>query len=694
MNSLESFFNPQVTAVVGVSSEPTKLGTAIFKNLIDSSYEGTLYAINPKYAGQKFLQKDCYSSVRDLPLAPDLVIVVVPAKLVMAVIDDCILKKTKNISIITAGFSEVGDHHLESQIADKCQQNHINLLGPNCLGHISTFHKLNASFASGFPQKGNIAFISQSGAYCAAMLDWARERGVGFSHFISIGNKAVLSENELLEALGQDPQVKAFVLYLESLKDGKRFMKIARDLVPTKPIVVLEPGKSSRAQAASLSHTGSLAPNYSVLEEAFREVGILQAHDTREMFGLLEILQHYRWQNFDGKLGIITNAGGVGVLASDLCEANGLDMPVPSDATIEKLKTLLPAEAALGNPLDIIGDATADRYQKALQTLCTGSDYKNLLVLLTPQMITDATAIAKVIVALAQKYKSINIFTSFVGGEKVREGIQLLQQNHLLNFDYPTDATRLLGLLRKKNLKPFSATVKFSTIPPIPDSIKNTVNAAVKQQLKSLPQHAINMILQHYQLDHPKSGNYTKKNEALKFCRQIFPHPVVVKLSHTAALHKTEMKGVYLDIRDENTFVRIWEELQQTIEVYQLAAAEILVQEMIFTANEAFVGINSDKNFGKVLVFGTGGIYTEVTRDTAIRILPTTDFEGLLEETKIGTILRGVRGKKPRAIKQLQDLLTKIQQLVIDLPQITSLDINPVLVTKDRAIVVDLKLIL
>ena len=446
--SLDSFFNPKSIAVVGVSNDPAKLGAVVFNNVIDAGFEGKLYAINPKCAGQELYGKPCYASVRDLPEAMDLVVVVVPAKFTMPVIDDAIANKTKNISIITAGFGEIGNHELEDGIAQKCMENGINLLGPNCLGHISTFDKVNASFADGFPAQGNVAFISQSGAYCSALMDWAREKGIGFSHFISIGNKALLAEDRLLAALKDDKNTTAFVFYLESLKNGKAFLRVLKEVSKTKPVVIMEPGKSQKAQAASLSHTGSLAPNYRVLEIALKGSGAIQAYTTRELFGLLEILQYAHHHEFDGSVAILTNAGGVGVLSSDLCEDNGLDLARPSEKTIEILKASLPAEAALGNPIDVIGDARADRYETALKILCESGEYKNILVLLTPQMVTDPTGTAEAIVRIAPQYKNVNVFAVFVGGVKVKEGRKILDDAHILNYEYPIDIIRLSGRSR------------------------------------------------------------------------------------------------------------------------------------------------------------------------------------------------------------------------------------------------------
>lgn len=690
---LETFFNPASIAVVGVSSDATKLGSVIFNNVLDAGFKGTLYAVNPKSAGEHLFGKPCVASIADIKEPLDLVVVVVPAKFTMPVIDACIINKTKNISIITAGFGEVGNHELEDEIARKCIVNGINLLGPNCLGHISTFTNLNASFADGFPARGNVAFVSQSGAYCSAIMDWARDKGIGFSHFISIGNKAVLGEDGLLAALQSDPNTAAFVFYLESLKNGKEFLKVLKEVSKTKPVVIMEPGRSSKAQAASLSHTGSLAPNYRVLEIALQGSGAIQAYNDREMFGLLEILQFCNHNDFEGKLGCLTNAGGVGVQASDLCEEAGLDLARPSDETIAKLKAALPAEASFGNPIDVIGDAKADRYETALKIMCDSGEYKNILVLLTPQMVTDSKGTAEVIAKLAPQYKNVNIFAAFVGGHKVKEGRVILDEHKILNYEHPADVIRLLGMLKAqmkfRGVKPIE--VKLNTIP---SAIKDAIATAKAEGLASLPQITVNAIMDHYGIDYPKSGNFTDKAAAYAFCQKIFPAPVVLKLSAPDALHKTEMKGIYLNVCDEASFNEGWEGLNGSIEKFQLKGASVLIQEMIVKATETIIGVNSDKNFGRVMVFGTGGIYTEVMKDTTLRILPAADFDTMIKETKIGTILNGVRGEEPKAVKPLAETLAKVQQVVLEIPEITAIDGNPVLVTKDRAVVVDFKMLL
>ena len=691
--SLSTFFNPKSVAVVGVSADESKLGAVVFKNLIEAGFEGDLYGVNPKLAGQELKGKKCFASVRDIPEPVDLVILLVPSRFCEAAVDDAIANGAKNVSIITAGFGEAGHKDLELAIAKKCLDNNINLLGPNCLGHISTFDKLNASFAPCFPLQGNVAFISQSGAYCSAILDWAEEKGIGFSHFISIGNKADLNEASLLEAIQHDPNTKAFVFYLEGLKKGQEFLRVLKEVSKTKPCVIMEPGKSSKAQAASLSHTGSLAPNYRVLEIALQRSGAIQVYTTREMFGALELLQHVNHTDFSGSVGILTNAGGVGVLASDLCEDAHLDLARPSEKTIEALRAVLTAEASVGNPIDVVGDAKADRYENALRVLCESGEYKNIIVLLTPQMSTEPKETAEAIIKLAPQYKNINIFCSFIGGSRVREGVELLKKANILTYDYPTDCVRLLGLMKAQMAFKGMKDVK-AELSEVPADIREDVKKAVADGLASLPQSTMNKIMDHYGIDYPKCGNFTDKAEALAFCKKLFPAPVVLKLSAPDALHKTEMKGIYLNIDDEAKFNAAFDELTATIAKFQLKNASVLIQEMIVKATETIIGVNSDKNFGRVMVFGTGGIYTEVMRDTTMRILPADDFDAMIKETKVGVILNGVRGEEPKAVGPLAETLKKVQKLVLEIPEIKSIDGNPVLVTKDRAVVVDFKMLL
>lgn len=692
---LESFFNPKSIAVVGVSEDPKKLGSLIFHNVKNANFKGNLYPINSRIGGKILYGYQSYKSVKEIKEPLDLAVFVIAAKFCSATVDDCIINGTKNISIIAAGFSEVGNTKLEKEIAEKCAKNNINLLGPNCLGHISTFTGLNASFTDGFPKKGNVAFISQSGAYCCAMLDWAEKKNIGFSHFISIGNKAMLAEDKLLSSLKDDKNTKIFAFYLESLKNGKDFLKTLSEVSSKKPCLIMEPGRSNKAQMASLSHTGSLTPNYKILQIAFKNAGAIQARNTRELFSLIETLEYSHHYQFEGSLCIVTNGGGAGVVTTDLCEENKILLEKPSDKIIELLKKELPPMCALTNPIDVLGDAKADRYEKTLKIILESGEYKNLFIILTPQLGTQAKETAEVIVKLYKEYPNINIFTTFIGGNKVQPGIDVLKANNVINFDYPVDGINLLGLLFNRGKQGDNKMEIEIENKSINVDIKNKIIKAKEEGLPSLPQDIVNEIMDFYHIPYPKSANFTDKKLALDFCKKIFPSPVVMKISSPDAIHKTEMKGIFVGINDKKQFESAFESLMNIITNKKLKNASVLIQEMVNrSAKEAIIGMNTDSNFGKIIIFGTGGVYTEVYDDISLRILPNHDFKEMVNETKLGKILNGYRGEKPKNVQSVIDVLEAIQKIAFDFPEICSIDINPLMVTEDKAYVVDFKILL
>ena len=692
---LESFFNPKSIAVVGVSEDPKKLGSLIFHNVKNANFKGNLYPINSRIGGKILYGYQSYKSVKEIKEPLDLAVFVIAAKFCSATVDDCIINGTKNISIIAAGFSEVGNTKLEKEIAEKCAKNNINLLGPNCLGHISTFTGLNASFTDGYPKKGNVAFISQSGAYCCAMLDWAEKKNIGFSHFISIGNKAMLAEDKLLSCLKDDKNTKIFAFYLESLKNGKDFLKTLSEVSSKKPCLIMEPGRSNKAQMASLSHTGSLTPNYKILQIAFKNAGAIQARNTRELFSLIETLEYSHHYQFEGSLCIVTNGGGAGVVSTDLCEENNILLEKPSDKIIELLKKELPPMCSFANPIDILGDAKADRYEKTLKIILESGEYKNLFIILTPQLGTQAKETAEVIVKLYKEYPNINIFTTFIGGNKVQPGIDVLKANNVINFDYPVDGINLLGLLFNRGKQGDNKMEIEIENKSINVDIKNKIIKAKEEGLPSLPQDIVNEIMDFYHIPYPKSANFTDKKLALDFCKKIFPSPVVMKISSPDAIHKTEMKGIFVGINDKKQFESAFESLMNIITNKKLKNASVLIQEMVNrSAKEAIIGMNTDSNFGKIIIFGTGGVYTEVYDDISLRILPNHDFKEMVNETKLGKILNGYRGEKPKNVQSVIDVLEAIQKIAFDFPEICSIDINPLMVTEDKAYVVDFKILL
>jgi len=694
--NLKSFFSPKSIAVVGVSEDPHKVSSIVFQNIMEGGFKGELIGVNPHYAGKEIFSAPCVNRVSDIKTPLDLVIIVIPAKHVTPIIDDCVKNKTKNIIIISSGFSEIGEVLVEKEIAEKCKKAGINLLGPNCLGILLPYADLNASFSDGAPAPGNIAFVSQSGAICTAMLDWAEQKGIGFSHFISIGNKAGLTEIELLEALIDDPKAKIIALYLESLKDGKKILDLICRALPHKPIIILEPGKSKKASASALLHTGSMAPNFRVLRSAFQNSGAIQVDSLREMFGILEILSFAPKKNHGDNIAVISNAGGVGVMTTDLLEENEIQLAILSTSSISKLENALPNEAALENPIDLIGDARAERYEKALKILVAEKSVDQILVLLTPQRTTEIETTAQLISEYAKKTDKC-LIASFVGGKKVEPGRKILESEKVPSFEFPSDAIRAMSLLAKRKSLISSGCHPTSKV-PTPKAFASHRQSPLRETLPGkgvlLSSKEIKTIVRHYGLDVPKSQTFTNYDKAARFSEKIFPQPVAIKISSPQAIHKTEMKGVFLNINSPERLKHAWESLEKSIRIYKLKKAKIQVQEQITGGTEVILGINTDPNFGKVMLFGAGGIYTELFSDSAIRVMPVNNFYSLIEETKISKVLKGLRNETPKDLLKLVETMEKLQQLVLDFPEIESIDINPVIITETRAVCVDFKVLI
>jgi len=689
MRNFKTFLRPKSVAVVGVSENPKKLGSVVWQNIFDGKFAGKMVPVNPKHigatiSGRKFLRK-----VSDASESIDLVVVVVPAKFVPEIIDDCIKNRSKNVIVISAGFSEAGNREIENKIREKCEKNGINLLGPNCLGAIISEAKLNASFADGMPEAGKIAFVSQSGAFCTAALDFAARKKIGFSHFFSLGNKAGISEIEILESLKNDPSVEIFAFYLESIRDGRRFLKLIREIAPKKPIVILEPGSSKAAREAASSHTGSLAPVAKILKSVLRSAGAIQVFSMREMFGVIEIFDRAGRKNLGRRVAVLTNAGGVGVLAADLLEKNGLEFASFSDEILAKLRQNLPPAATIRNPVDVVGDADAMRYERAMKVLVAEKNVDQIFVFLTPQRTTEIQKTAEIIAEFSRKTDK-NIVAGFIGGEKVASGIEILNRASVPVFRFPADAIRPVAAIANR--------VEDSAIfsPPKIDRDPVIVREVAKARLRKfevLPQKSVEKIVKKYGFDTPKSRNFSMEDfeGAVNFAEKFFPKSVVMKISSPDFLHKTEFRGVFLNVDGRKKFEEAWKNLKKSIEISGFSGAEIQVQAQILGGIEVILGVKSDPNFGKILVFGAGGIFTEIIADATVRVLPSANFGKMIDQTRIGKILRGVRGER-FAVKKLEKMMKKMQKLVLDFPEISAIDANPVIVGADRVVCVDLKI--
>ena len=694
-----SILSPKSIAIVGVSQDSEKISSVILKNLINGGYNGKIYPVNPKY--EELQGRKVYPNVLSIPEDVDMVCIAIPHQFVEDVVDQCVEKKVKSVVIISAGFGEVGPEgaELEERISTKLKRESIRLIGPNCLGFINNKAKINLTFARENPGDGKIAFISQSGAFCTAILDMACEKGLGFSHVVSIGNKADIHENELMEQFVADNNIKAIALYLEGFSDGKEFVTLSQKA--KKPILLIAPGSSKKAQEAISSHTGSLASSFDTTIAAIKKGNMIYTENSDELFKLMRLIDSDIIPKGKG-IGIVSNAGGPGVIAVDMIEKKDMEVPEIGEKTRQKLLKILPPEANIKNPVDILGDAKSDRYQGTITELLNEISVDSILVILTPQLITEIEATANVITELMKK-TSKPIFSCFLGGKDIRAGIRILEEANAPWFKDIQEAIRLISKLVE-----FEENKELTKIVNSDDYFKKTkykeeINKEIiPDKSNVIPDELGIKILEEFGIDIPRQQVVSSLEQGRDFASTIFP--VAIKATSEDLAHKTDFKALYLDIRNIGEFEEKYQELKETvIKTTGNVAPKILIQEMIPGKLEFFIGANREggvdiyekdgRGFGHLLAVGQGGIYTEVYKDIRHILVPENreKIDVILSKTKISEIIDGYRGKPALPREKIIELIMSIQKLLVSYPEIVSMDINPVMITEDRAVVVDAK---
>lgn len=700
--SLKSLLNPKSIAVVGVSAQPNKLGSVVLRNIVDAGFQGPIYPVNPKY--DKILGLQCYSSVTKIPGEVDVVMVVVPAEFVLDVVKDCAKKGVKNLVIITAGFKEIGaaGAAAEIEIRSIAKKSGMRILGPNCLGFSVSDSKINATFAALAPHHGNIAFISQSGAFNSALLDLAEERKLGFSHFISLGNKMDINEIELLEEFLQDPKVKVIGMYIEQFADGRDMIDlISRN--QKKPIVVLHPGETEASQKAMSSHTGSLAGSSAAVRAALTKVGVVQVDSFEKLFNAMWLLStDIKPQGRN--VAIVTNAGGPGVMLSDMLVNAGMSMAKLSPDSEKALAKVLPPAANVHNPVDLIGDALADRYAAALDIVLADENVDIVLTVVTPQLVTQIEETAKVIFERSKSTNAKLIVPLFMGGEYVRSGVERLDLAGIPAFEFPEQAVAAISVLTRFVEMSVDNRVRLKVHAGIP-KFKSQVAKHTKHQIVSLPQDLVYQLAQEVSLDLPKQRLIFSMDQALGFVAEA-KFPVVLKAKSEDILHKTDVKALYLNINAVDQLHNAITDLSETVSKETGSKnVELLIQEQLIGGEEVLIGVQRDGmsdvylpqglGFGHILAFGKGGIYTELYKDVAFGLVPLTklEIEKMMDSTKFSKVIRGFRGKSPLAVDKVIHTLEAIQKLVQMYPEIQSIDINPAILTSKRCVVVDMKIL-
>lgn len=678
---LDSLFSPKSVAVIGAAREEGKVGHDILDNLILSDYAGGLYPVNPK--AEEIHGIRCYPSIADVPADVDLAIIVIPAKLVPGSIEECGKKGVKIAVVISAGFKEVGGEgvRLEKSLIEAARKYGLRVVGPNCLGVINTGSRLNASFAKDMPLAGNIALVSQSGALCTAILDWAKAEEVGFSKFISLGNKADVSENEVLEIMRDDDETSVIALYLEAVKDGSSFVESAKSVSAKKPLLVLKAGRTEAGARAVSSHTGSLAGSDRAYSAALRQAHALQVDSMEELFDL-PVAFAYQPLPKNNRVAIITNAGGPGIIASDACEKLAIRLASLGDETLVKLRENLPGASNIYNPVDVLGDATASRYELALRAVLEDEAVGGVMVLLTPQAMTEIEETARTIVETV-KGSDKTVMACFMGEADIASGIKILREGRIPNSNFPEKAAKVFSEMVKY------ATEKKVSIEPAPTfDVNSTDVSTLFEECSRIGRMNVGdldalRVVGDYGLRIPETVLVKSPQEAVEVAHKI-GFPVVLKIVSPQIIHKTDIGGVKLGLEDEDSVTRGFDQIMTNVRRYAPHASiwGISVQEQFPQGRETIIGISRDPQFGPLIMFGLGGIFVEALKDVSFRIMPITPFDAkqMVLEIQSYPLLRGVRGQPSADFAAIENSILRVAQLVKDFPEIVELDINPLIV--------------
>ena len=702
--SLDFIFRPRSTAVIGASNRENSVGHALFSNVLMNGYTGVVYPVNDK--SKSVLGVKAYPTVLQIPDEVDLAVLIIPALAVPAVLAECGQKKVKGAIVISAGFKELGPTgaQLELAVRDRARKYGIRLIGPNCFGVIDASPKvrLNATFGRAMPGFGNIALISQSGAVGLSALEYAISEDAGLSKFASIGNKADINECDLLAYLRDDPETDVIMLYLEDLVNPTEFMRIARETtshpVKPKPILAIKAGRTSEGAKAASSHTGALAGSDAAYDAFFAQARILRVDTINELFAKGAALA-YQPAPKGRRVGILTNAGGIGIMATDACVRAGMEIAKLSDKTRTELKKHLPATAATGNPVDIIGDADATRYRAALELLVTDENIDCLLPIWTPTLMAESKEIASITADIGAKSDKpiLACIQSMVNAEEIRHQ---LMRDRIPHYQFPENAARAMAAMvefSEWSRRPQGEVKSFADVKP--ELVKEIIERVRTRPTRFVSEPEGHEILKAYGLPVPRFKLCKTADEAVAAAKEI-GYPVVLKIVSPDILHKTDFGGVRVNITDDARMKTEFAGLLETVKSKKADADiwGVLVQQMAPKGTETIIGMKRDPSFGPLLMFGLGGILVEILKDVMFRIAPVNEIsvDSMVTGIKAAKILQGYRGEAPRDVPKIKECLERLSQLVIDFEEIDELDMNPLLVYEQGkgALVLDARFLL
>ena len=696
--NLHRIFNPNRVAVVGASDREATIGRALMTNLVDGGFSGDLLPVNPKY--QTLFGYPCVGSVSDLQTEVDLAIIATPIQTVPEIAEECVKKRVGGAIVISAGGKEVGKagREIEARIREIAYDGGLRIVGPNCMGVIRPAGHLNASFASEMPTAGNLAFVSQSGAICSAILDLAFKEHIGFSHFVSIGSMLDVDFGDVIDYFGNDAAAKSILLYIESLSNFRKFMSAARSVSRVKPIIVLKSGRSPAGARAAASHTGAMAGEDAVYDAAFKRAGIVRVDTIEELFDCAELMAKQP-RPHGPRLAIVTNGGGPGVMATDTLARYGQEPAPLDDDTLGKLDAFLPPFWSRSNPIDILGDASADRFHRTLNVCLESKDIHGVLVILAPQALTDPIAVAEVLAA-AMKGRRYPVFACWMGGKSIGRALEMLNEAGIPTYETPERAIRafLYMVEYSKNLG------MLLEVPPKLNramafdqrKARELITGAPEQGF--MPEADARDILSAYGLPVIRMETAKTEEEACTIGSNM-GYPLVMKLLSPDITHKTDAGGVRLDLRSETDIRDAFREITASAKRYRPDARIDGVTLQPFFADpdyEILLGAKRDPNFGPVILFGTGGIFTEIVKDRSLGLPPMNRLlaQRMMQETRIYRLLQGYRNRSPADMVRLEEMVIQLSQLLIDFPEIAELDLNPVLIKDGRPVAVDARILL
>jgi acetyltransferase len=700
--NLDKIFNPQNVAIIGASDVEGSVGYAIVKNFTHMGYTGKVFFVNirkPEILGVK-----TYPTVDQIPEPVDLAIIATPAKTVPDVIEECGKAQVKGVIIVSAGFKETGPAGkvLEENILTAAKKYGIRIVGPNCIGIIRPRNNLNATFLDKMPKPGNVAFLSQSGALGSAILDWAIHENIGFSNFVSVGSMIDVDFGDLIDYFGSDPKTKSILMYVEGITEARKFMSAARHFARTKPIIVVKSGKFSESAKAAASHTGSLSGEDSIYDAAFKRAGVVRVNEIADLFNAAEVLGTQPLPK-GPRLAIITNAGGPGVMATDSLIAQGGKLAKLNQKTLDSLNAVLPAFWSHGNPIDVLGDAKAERYKAALEAALNDENIDGILLVFTQQAVSESVEIAKSIVELvrAKSYQNKTILTSFMGYGAVQEANSILNANNIPTYSTPEQAIRTYMYMYnyQANIDLLYETPEELPVDASPPKrpIMAILRNAVFEGREILTEDEAKKILKYYNFPVVKTSVANNVDEAVAFSQEM-GFPVVLKILSPQIIHKSDAGGVILNVNSPHEVREAFEALIQRATAYNPNAQIIgvTVQPMIEKkGHELIIGGKTDPVFGPVILFGMGGVGVELFKDYSIGLPPlnTTLVHRMMEETKVYRLLKGWRNAPAVDLKKLDETVLMFSQLLVDFPQIKEIDINPLLINEKEATILDARIV-